>query len=111
MTLEAGALFMLQSPEDVPAHHHFVLVLSGITALIYLTVALFQHTSPIQRLVTLGGDWAAAIVPRLLSILTFVAGAMLLFSGATPAMAGRLHFLGKLVPVPLIELSHFADNL
>jgi phosphatidylglycerol lysyltransferase len=111
MVVEVSALLILQVPEEVSVHHHFVLVMSGVTALIYLAVALFQHTSPIQRLVALGGDWAAAIVPRLLSILTFVAGAMLLFSGATPAVAGRLHFLGKLIPVPLIELSHFADNL
>jgi phosphatidylglycerol lysyltransferase len=104
-------LLAIQEIGDVTVHHHFVLALSGITALIYLGVALFQHTAPIQRLVSLGGDWAAAIVPRVLSILTFVAGAMLLFSGATPAVAGRLHFLGRIVPVPLIELSHFADNL
>ncbi len=92
-------------------HHHFVLVLSASTALLYLGAALFHHTAPIQRLIALGGDWAAAIVPRILSILTFVAGAMLIFSGATPAVAGRLHFLGKLVPVPITEFSHFADNL
>ncbi len=92
-------------------HHHFVLVLSIVTAAASLGLALFQHTAPIRHLRTLGGDWAAAIVPRGLAILTFVAGAMLLFSGATPAVAGRLHFLGKLVPLPLIELSHFADNL
>lgn len=111
MAVERNALLIVPELGDVPVHHHFVLVLSGITALIYLGVALFHHTSPIQRLVALGGDWAAAVVPRLLSILTFVAGAMLLFSGATPAVAGRLHFLGKLIPIPLIEISHFADNL
>ena len=96
---------------EVAVHHHFVLVLSGITALVYLGVAIFQHTAPMQRLIALGGDWGAAVVPRLLSILTFAAGAMLLFSGATPAVAGRLHFLGKVIPLSLIEFSHFADNL
>jgi len=64
-----------------------------------------------QRLIALGGDWGAAVVPRILSILTFAAGAMLLFSGATPAVAGRLHFIGQVIPLPLIEFSHFADNL
>jgi phosphatidylglycerol lysyltransferase len=102
---------MVQGTEPVSIHHHFVLVLTGLTALGYLVVALFKHTAPIQRLASLGGDRSAAIVPRLLSIVTFAAGAMLLFSGATPAGAGRLHSLGKLVPVPLVELSHFADNL
>lgn len=105
------ALLIIQESGDAAAHHHFVLMLSGITALVYLGIALFHHTAPIQRLVALGGDWAAAIVPRVLSILTFAAGAMLLFSGATPAVAGRLSFLGRVVPIPLIELSHFADNL
>ncbi|MDQ6717950.1 MAG: phosphatidylglycerol lysyltransferase domain-containing protein [Gemmatimonadota bacterium] len=106
-----NALLIIQEFGDPAVHHHFVLVMSGVTALLYLGIALFQHTAPIQRLVALGGDWTAAVVPRLLSILTFAAGAMLLFSGATPAVAGRLGFLGKVVPIPLIELSHFADNL
>lgn len=103
-------LLLPKLPETEP-HHHFVLVLSAVTALLYLTIALFQHTAPIQRLAALGGDWTAAIVPRLLSILTFVAGAMLLFSGATPAVAGRLNILGNIVPIQIIEFSHFADNL
>lgn len=94
-----------------PEHHHFVLLLSAITALASLTLGALRHRAPIRRLVTIGGDWTAAVVPRLLSILTFVAGAMLLYSGATPAAANRLLFLGKLIPIPLIELSHFADNL
>lgn len=94
-----------------PGHHHFVLFLSALTALASLTAAFLRHTAPVQRLVNLGGDWTAAVIPRLLSVLTFVAGAMLLFSGATPAMAGRLPFLSRIVPLPLIEFSHFADNL
>lgn len=109
--MERNALLIVQGAGDANVHHHFVLVLSGITALIYLAIALFQHTAPIQRLIGRGGDWAAAVVPRILSILTFAAGAMLLFSGATPAVAGRLHLIGKVIPLPIIELSHFADNL
>lgn len=106
------SLLLIESGlDDVSPHHHFVLVLSAITALIYLGIVLFQHTAPIQRLIAVGGDWSAAVVPRILSILTFAAGAMLLFSGATPAVAGRLHFIGQIVPLPLIEFSHFADNL
>lgn len=104
-------IFGAPAAAAIEPHHHFVLALSALTAVLYLAVAIFQHTTPIQRLVAVGGDWTAAIVPRILSILTFVAGAMLLFSGATPALAGRLHFLGRIVPTPIIEFSHFADNL
>ena len=106
-----NALLIVHGAGEIGAHRHLVLVLSGITALTYLTIVLFQHTAPIHRLIGLGGDWAAAVVPRVLSILTFAAGAMLLFSGATPALAGRLHLIGKVIPTPIIELSHFADNL
>jgi phosphatidylglycerol lysyltransferase len=38
---------------------------------------------------------------------TFLAGAVLLFSGATPAVASRLTWLARGVPIPLLEISHF----
>ena len=53
----------------------------------------------------------AAVVPRLLAMITFVAGALLLFSGATPAVAARIHSLDAWIPLPIIEVSHFAASL
>jgi lysylphosphatidylglycerol synthetase-like protein (DUF2156 family) len=41
----------------------------------------------------------------LISLAVFVAGAVLLFSGALPAAPGRLWMSG--VCLPLLELSHF----
>ncbi|HSU97315.1 MAG TPA: phosphatidylglycerol lysyltransferase domain-containing protein, partial [Gemmatimonadaceae bacterium] len=38
-------------------------------------------------------------------------GALLLFSGAVPALAGRLRWLSMWIPLPVVELSHFMDNL
>ncbi len=37
-----------------------------------------------------------------------VAGAVLLVSGATPAVAGRLHLLRRTLPLPVLEASHLA---
>jgi phosphatidylglycerol lysyltransferase len=51
------------------------------------------------------------LAPRALSALTFVAGVILLFSGATPAAPGRLGLLHRLVPLGLIELSHFIGSV
>lgn len=92
-------------------HHHYVFFFTAVVAAVYVGLALFRHTTPIQRLVRLGGDWTAAVMPRLLAILTFVAGGILLFSGATPAAASRLEWLNSWVPLPVVELSHFLDQL
>ena len=95
----------------ITEHHHYVLGFTAALAIGYIGLAAFRHTGPIQRLRRLGGDWTAAVVPRFLAIVTFLAGALLLFSGATPAGAGRLEWLGAWIPLPILELSHFIDNL
>ena len=98
-------------PPAIRTHHHYVLGFTVALAIAYVAIALFRHTGPIKRLRRLGGDRTAAIVPRLLAILTFLAGAILLFSGATPTVAGRLQWLSAWIPLPVVELSHFIDNL
>jgi len=54
---------------------------------------------------------AAPVVPALLSAAVFVAGAVLLFSAATPAIAQRLEALDAIFPLALLETSHFAASL
>lgn len=98
-------------PSSITPHHHYVLGFTAVLAIGYTAIALFRHTAPIQRLRRLGGDWTAAVVPRFLAIITFLAGALLLFSGATPAVAGRLQWLSAWIPLPIVELSHFIDTL
>jgi phosphatidylglycerol lysyltransferase len=57
------------------------------------------------------GTVTRAVAPRLLAAFTFMAGAVLLFSGATPAVRGRLDWLSGFVPLPLLEISHFLGSL
>ncbi|MEA2239101.1 MAG: phosphatidylglycerol lysyltransferase [Thermoanaerobaculia bacterium] len=57
------------------------------------------------------GRWAPGIAPQLLAFTTFVVGAVLLFSGATPTLPGRTFFLTRLVPLPIVELSHFFGSI
>lgn len=57
------------------------------------------------------GRWTAVIGPRLLTISVFLAGVMLLFSGATPSIEERLASLRHVLPLPIIELSHFAGSV
>jgi phosphatidylglycerol lysyltransferase len=58
----------------------------------------------------LGTTWTG-IAPYALSAITFIAGTVLLFSGATPAHRSRLIFLIQFLPLPVLELSHFMGSI
>jgi phosphatidylglycerol lysyltransferase len=51
------------------------------------------------------------LVPRVISLITFFAGASLLFSGVMPAVDSRLMFFKQYVSLPIFEISHFAASL
>ena len=51
------------------------------------------------------------VIPDVMAFLTLICGALLLFSGATPPAHGRMALLRDLLPLPVIELSHFLASL
>ena len=55
--------------------------------------------------------WLPALLPQILSVATFVAGVILIVSGATPAIRSRVTALDAVLPLGVIELSHFAASL
>ena len=55
--------------------------------------------------------FAPGLVPQAMSVMVFVGGAVLLFSGATPGARDRLLLLGGLLPLPVLEASHFLASL
>ncbi|HXX46634.1 MAG TPA: bifunctional lysylphosphatidylglycerol flippase/synthetase MprF [Myxococcota bacterium] len=55
--------------------------------------------------------WASELLPRVFAAITFAAGVILLISGATPAAPGRIDFLAPVVPLALLELSHFLGSV
>lgn len=55
--------------------------------------------------------WDEAIAPQMLAFAVFIAGAILLFSGALPAEKGRLDMLRDLLPLPAVEVSHLLGSL
>jgi len=52
-----------------------------------------------------------ALVPRAIAALAFVVGGILVVSGALPAESRRLAFLSDVVPLSVIEVSHFAGSV
>jgi phosphatidylglycerol lysyltransferase len=63
------------------------------------------------RLASSVGRILERLTPRLLAGFTFVAGLILLCSGATPAAAHRLALLDRIVPLGVIETSHLLGSL
>ncbi|HEX2484465.1 MAG TPA: bifunctional lysylphosphatidylglycerol flippase/synthetase MprF [Myxococcota bacterium] len=57
------------------------------------------------------GAWLPELVPRALAATTFAAGVLLLLSGATPAAPGRFEILDRLLPLPVMELSHLLASV
>ncbi|HTX23750.1 MAG TPA: bifunctional lysylphosphatidylglycerol flippase/synthetase MprF [Steroidobacteraceae bacterium] len=53
----------------------------------------------------------APAVPSIVGALTFIAGAVLLASGATPELDTRLAPLESLLPLAVVELSHLAGSI
>jgi phosphatidylglycerol lysyltransferase len=60
---------------------------------------------------TATGRCLLAVAPQAVATTVFVAGALLLFSGAMPAASGRLDELNSLLALPFIEISHFIASL
>jgi phosphatidylglycerol lysyltransferase len=81
-------------------------------ALVLLGVhELWVHRAPAVRLVRLLRTLLSAVTPQVIAITVFFAGAVLLFSGATPGLGNRLALLHGFVPLPVLELSHLLGSV
>ena len=77
-----------------------------------LVVVEVRRTSPtLTRGVTRLVRWLPSTMPLLLSFVIFAAGVVLLVSGATPAVHSRLRLITDLLPLGVVELSHFAGSV
>ncbi len=114
-------IVLLLLPPGVPAPRAVgaLLLYRGIYYLLPLIIAavmmgmyeLAAARSPVKGLVRFMGQEISAIAPRVLSIIIFVGGALLLFSGATPEFPSRLEWLTDILPLPFLEVSHFLGSL
>lgn len=60
---------------------------------------------------TFAARWTTSLLPQALAATTFIAGIVLLVSGATPSVHGRVSALDRLLPLGVIEFSHFAGSI
>jgi phosphatidylglycerol lysyltransferase len=96
-----------------------LVVYRAVYYLLPLSVALvalvadevYERRLQTKRATAFLGQLSEQLSPRLLAAFTFLGGLVLLFSGATPAAEGRLTELGRMVPLGVIETSHFIGSL
>jgi phosphatidylglycerol lysyltransferase len=69
------------------------------------------HRAPVVRLGRVGRAFLTAVTPQAIAIAVFLAGAVLLFSGATPGLGDRLALLRDFVPLSVLELSHLLGSV
>ena len=89
---------------------YYLLPLVAATALMGAHEA-WRRKKELGKAVRVFGSLSSVAVPPALAISTFVAGAILLFSGALPAVKGRLEWIQDILPLPVIEMSHFLGSL
>jgi phosphatidylglycerol lysyltransferase len=79
--------------------------------LLFGSKELSAQWSRLARARELAGQYVAPVVPQIAGALSFLSGALLLFSGATPAIDERLAFLDRFLPLPVLEISHLAGSV
>jgi phosphatidylglycerol lysyltransferase len=82
-----------------------------VATLLFGLKELSAQRGPLARAHALASLYIAPVVPQVAGTLTFLAGFILLVSGATPSMDARLTVLRDIVPLAILELSHLAGSV
>jgi len=82
-----------------------------LAALLLVIQELLQRQEGFKKFVAAFAQWSSGLVPPVFAFTIFVGGAILLFSGAIPAVDARLTWLKNFLPLPVLELSHFFASL
>jgi phosphatidylglycerol lysyltransferase len=82
-----------------------------LAVVLFATYELGQRGARLARTGAQVQGWMTPFVPRVLSVTTFLAGAMMVWSGATPELPGRLAWLRETLPVPVIEVSKLLGSI
>lgn len=89
----------------------YYLIPFGVALLVLAIDEILRRRVAFQRVGGYLEAWLSPVVPQLLAFTTFIGGAILLFSGATPAMPDRWKFLRETLPLPVLNISHFMGSV
>ncbi len=114
---ESLMILMLQLPAAavLPALALFRVIYYLVPLAVALVVLIVDEASQRRHQVVQWGNafgtLTGAVAPKLLAVFAMLSGALLLASGATPAEPQRIAQLAGLVPLPVMELAHFAATV
>ena len=83
----------------------------AVAALMLGSLEFFRKRAAVSRALQVVVRWGTLLTPQLLAAFTLVGGATLLFSGVTPGVPGRMHWVHDFLPLPVLEISHFFGSL
>ncbi|MFT5731182.1 MAG: phosphatidylglycerol lysyltransferase [Desulforhopalus sp.] len=83
----------------------------GTAALLLGLQEILRKRQQVVAFVQLFDQRVSPMVPQVLAVTVFLVGAILLFSGTTPTLEQRIVFFKNLVPLSLLELSHFIGSI
>jgi len=115
---EAAVVLMLpQVPADellgsllaYRAVYYVAPLLTG--ALLFAGDELWVQRRHLARAQAFASAYVAPAVPQVAATLTFIAGGVLLLSGATPGVDARIGALRELLPLAILEVSHLIGSI
>ena len=83
----------------------------AIATIVFATREITAYRAQIAFAESAFSAYVTPIVPQIVGSLVFIAGAILLVSGATPAVDTRLQSLKDFMPLSVLELSHLANSV
>lgn len=82
-----------------------------VAVLAVLSYEAWLRRGHLRSAVAVALKGTSLVMPVVLALATFVSGVILLVSGATPAIGTRLAALDRVLPLGIIEVSHFLSSL
>lgn len=70
-----------------------------------------HHRQKIAKPVAVVSSWISSIAPQTMGAIVFLAGFILLVSGASPSVDARLSAISQIIPLPVLELSHLVGSV
>lgn len=89
---------------------YYVLPLAIATVML-VGFELRQRSARLAAVGAVAGRWVSEMAPRVMALAIFAGGAVLLFSGAGRRHAHRLDMLRDVLPLSVLEASHFLASL
>lgn len=94
------------------AYRALYYVLPLVVAAVFLMAEELRARRPqLAKAHRLAAAYITPLTPQIAAALAFVAGAVLLLSGATPSLDDRMAALRRLLPLPILEVSHLVGSL